>query len=124
MIGWWIVISTQTPEERRRDADNRRASILAMWEVGLGGLDWLERLVTLAEAQKIRSDGYPNVYLAPARAVLPLLADGPPAHDNPMIIGDDYVQPPRWTRMVEIHADRMAACPSSHQLTIEAWDLS
>ena len=37
MIGWWIVISTQTPEERRQAVD-RKAFILATWEVGLGGL--------------------------------------------------------------------------------------
>ncbi|PTT89090.1 hypothetical protein DBR42_08510 [Pelomonas sp. HMWF004] len=53
MIGWSIVISTQTPQERTRHADDCRASILATWEVGLGGLDWLERLVALAAAQKI-----------------------------------------------------------------------
>lgn len=124
MIGWWIVISTQTPEERSRHDDDRRASILAMWEVGLGGLDWLERLVALATAQKIRGDGYPNIYVALAEAVLPLLVDGPPAHDGAMVIGDDYVMPAKWVGNIEMHPDRMAACPSLHQLTIEAWDLS
>lgn len=124
MIGWWIVISTQTPEERSRYADDRKASILATWEVGSGGLDWVERLVARAAAQKIRGDGYPNVYLASAEVVLPLLVDGPPVNNSPMVIGDDYVMPAKWFGQVEMYGDRMAACPSQHPLTIEAWDLS
>lgn len=124
MIGWWIVISTLTPEERRSPPGDGSGAILATWEVGSGGLDWLNRLVARAEAQQIRSDGYPNIYIASAEIVLPLLVDGPPAHHGPMIIGDDYVMPAAWIGKVEIHADRMAACPGSHRLTIEAWDLS
>ena len=124
MIGWWIVISTQTPEERSRHADDRKASILATWEVGLGGLDWLDRLVARSVAQRIRSDGYPTIYLASAESVLPLLVDGPPAHSGPMVIGDDYVTTAKWIGKVEMFADRMAACPGRQRLTIEAWDLS
>jgi hypothetical protein len=124
MIGWWIVISTQTPEERGRHDDDRRDHILATWEVGLGGLDWIERLVAKSAAQKIRSDGYPNVYVASAETLVPLLADGPPAHDSAMVIGDDYVMPPKWIGKVEMHRDRIDACLALQALTIETWDLS
>lgn len=123
MIGWWIVISTQSPEERQQ-AVYRKAFILATWEVGIGGLDWLEQLVARRDARKIRSDGYPNVYIASAAVVLPLLVDGPPAHQGLAVIGDDYVLPANWLGKVKINADRMASCPAQHQLTIEAWDLS
>lgn len=124
MIGWWIVISTQTPEERSRHSEDRKSFILAAWEVGLGGLDWLEGLVARGTGRKIRGDGYPNTYLASADVVLPLLVDGPPAHNGPMILGDDYVMPAKWFGSIEMHRDRMAACPDGQQLTIEAWDLS
>lgn len=123
MIGWWIVISTQTPEERRQAVD-RKAFILATWEVGLGGLDWLEQLVAQGHAGRLRSDGYPNVYVAAAEVVQPLLEDGPPAHRGLGVIGDDYVMPANWLGQVEMHIDRIASCPSQQQLTIEAWDLS
>jgi len=115
MIDWWIVISTQTPKERSRPhADDRRASILAMWEVGLGGLDWIERLVELATAQKIRGGGY----ITSAQAVLPLLVGGPPTHNGAMVIGDDYVMLAKWVGKVEMHPDRKEAWPRLHQLTI------
>ena len=45
MIGWWIVVAAQTPEEWDDPAADRRAATLATWEVGLGGLDWLHTLV-------------------------------------------------------------------------------
>lgn len=125
MIGWWIVISTQTPEERSAaSTDERQACILATWEAGLGGLDWLDRLVAQSAAHKVRADGYPTVYLALAEAVIPLLVDGPPAHEGPMVIGDDYVMPAKWIGKVEMHAERMEKCPGQQRLTIEAWDLS
>lgn len=55
---------------------------------------------------------------------MPLLADGPPTHQGMGVIGDDYVMPANWLDRVEVHRDRIAACPPQQQLTIEAWDLS
>lgn len=41
MIGWWIVVSTQTPEERdKADQESRRAAILAQWDTGANGIRW------------------------------------------------------------------------------------
>lgn len=124
MIGWWIVISTLSPDERAQSAE-RQASILASWEVGVEGLEWIEVLVTQGEASRLRRDGYPSVYVAKAAAVLPLLNDGPPRSRTGLtMIGDDYVMPPGWHGEWDIHPDRIAACPLDQQLTIEAWDLS
>lgn len=53
MIGWWIVISTQTPQERRQ-GDNLAVCVLATWEVGPGGLDWLERLFGHGQARNFK----------------------------------------------------------------------
>ena len=44
MIGWWIVVAAQTPQQRDSAID-RKEVILATWEAGLGGLDWLQALV-------------------------------------------------------------------------------
>ena len=125
MIGWWIVVSTQAPEERdRADQEVRRAAILAQWEVGLGGIEWLAQLVQAGKAAQLSGSGYPNRYTASAGDVLPLLAGGPPSHTGPAIIGDDYVMPANWRGKIELHADSLAACPVGHVLTIDAWDQS
>ena len=88
MIGWWIVISTQSPEERDR-ADQ---------EAPAGG-------------------GYPNRYTARAGDVLPLIHGGgiQPPKDGVWIFGiddgEEYAQPPGWMGKIEVHADRVAAWP-------------
>lgn len=125
MIGWWIVIAAQTPEERDAAAtEARRAAIIAQWEVGPGGLDWVAELVEAGKANQISGGGYPNRYTATAGDVLPLLTNGPPAHVGPAIIGDDYVMPANWRGKVEVHAEKVAGCAPDRLLTIDAWDRS
>lgn len=125
MIGWWIVVSTQTPQERdQADQDTRRAAILAQWEAGAEGIRWVEQLAEQGKAAKLSGSGYPNRYTAQARDVLPLLGVAPPAAGGTLIIGDDYVMPSNWRGKIELHAERVAACPADHVLTIDAWDQS
>lgn len=131
MIGWWIVISTQTPEERdRADQEGRRVAILAQWEAGAEGIRWIERLAKEGKATKLSESGYPNRYTARAGDVFPLIEGGSiqPPKDGMWIFGidkgEEYAQPPGWMGKVELHADRVAACPADHVLTIDAWDQS
>ena len=123
MIGWWIGVAAQTPEERDRSLD-RKEAVLANWEVGPGGIDWLQQLVREGKATWLAFNGYPNRYTAKAGDVLPLLAGGPPAHRGPAIIGDDYVMPANWKGDAIFHPDKIATCPPDQPLTIDAWDLS
>ncbi len=51
MLGYWIVVSTQTPEERDAIID-RKKSVLAEWETGVGGIRWLEKLIEEGKATK------------------------------------------------------------------------
>jgi len=122
MIGWWIGIAQQTPEERDGAAD-KKAAIIANWEAGTGGLDWLEKLVQKGKATKLSHNGYPCRYVATARDVLPLIVNGPPAHSGPTIIGDDYVTPGGWIGSIEFNSEKIAACAPDQILTIDAWDL-
>lgn len=124
MIGWSIVVATKPRDERVCDPDGEVA-VLASWEAGVEGLDWLEALVAQGHAVKLQRGGYPNLYRALAGPVLDLLQDGPPQAACGMpIIGDDYVMPAGWQDHVRLHADRLGRCPRDHQLVIEAWDLS
>ena len=131
MIGWWIVISNQVPEERdRADQDARRAAILAQWEAGADGIRWVEQLAEQGKAAKLSGSGYPNRYTAQARDVLPLIEGGgiQPPKEGVWIFGidegEEYAQPPGWLGKIELHTDRIAACPADCVLTIDAWDQS
>ena len=122
MIGWWIVVVQRTPEEW--DATLNKEAVLANWETSLSGIDWIEALVKAGKVAQLSRGGYPNRYTAVACEILPHIVGGPPRHDGPTIMGDDYVMPGSWMGNVQIHHDKIAACPSDQILTIDVWDQS
>ncbi|MFC5663758.1 hypothetical protein ACFP3U_12270 [Kitasatospora misakiensis] len=103
MLGWWFVVRAPVGEEGE-------GVVLAKWETGLRGRDWIEALVAAGRAQQLQFDGYPCRYTARAGEVLPLLADG-------SMPGADW-------RLGELHPARIAACPPDALLTVIAWDQS
>ena len=123
MLGWWFIVSTQTPEEQDEAVRNKTAS-LARWETSINGIKWVQKLVDDGKATQHRANGYPNRYTARAGDVLPLLANGPPAHTGPTVLGEDYVMPGNWSGNIVFDHDAIAACPPDETLTIDAWDLS
>jgi hypothetical protein len=123
MLGWWIVITKQAPDELVGMAPNKEGR-LATWETSASGDEWVARLAKEGRATQLTFNGYPNRYTAPARDVLPLIKNGLPSHNGPTVIGDDYVMPGNWTGNVQIHEDRIAACSPEQMLTIEVWDQS
>ena len=116
----------ESPPEKwkeRRDFENN--CHLASWQVGMGGLDWLDELVSTGEAILLGTNcGYPVRYRSTAGVILPIIAAGIPSGKHPPIIGDDYVMPENWKGGVEIDADKIIACNPGDFLMIDAMDQS
>jgi hypothetical protein len=123
MLGWHIFIHRRvSPATAGHLLDAKSA--LASWEAGIGGLDWIEALVEAGSASCLGGDGYPISYTARAADVISRLAEGPPKHNGPLVIGEDYVLPGGWVGNVDIRQTRLAGCEPDELLLIEAWDLS
>ncbi|HTE20052.1 MAG TPA: hypothetical protein VK689_16935 [Armatimonadota bacterium] len=124
MLGWSIYIYRQDLIKEPQAVWPRERGQTASWLAGWGGLDWLDALVEKGDATYLGGDGYPLKYTALAANVLPLIARGPPKHDAPLVIGDDYIMPGGWTGEFKVFRWRVMRCPSDTLLQIHAWDQS
>ena len=97
---------------------------LAVWQTGLGGLRWLEALVSQGLAIDLGGNGYPSEYTVEAADVIPLLRGKPPearerwvsdAHD---VLGAD------WLGRTTTFQEAIAACSTDEWLIVRAWDES
>lgn len=69
MLGWWITVFS--------DEDRQESHLIASWECGIGGADWLGELCQAGNAvQTENKGGYPDVYQTQAKHVVPWLLDG------------------------------------------------
>jgi hypothetical protein len=129
MLGYWIVVSRQTPKEQDANVDLKKF-VLAEWKTGIGGICWLERLAEEGKATKLRGDGYPTRYTSTADVVLPLITGGKikPEEDGIWVFGmdegEEYAQPPGWMGKVNLRPECIHTCPPDAALTIDAWDQS
>lgn len=115
MLGWLIIVKPN---------DNPHGCALATWKTSASGIDWLLNLVAEGKAIQRKRGGYPNLFLAKAADIVPLIMDGPPRHRDPVVIGDDYISKGGWTRQFELHPAQVDACGPDELLSIEAWDQS
>ena len=132
MLGWLFSVLNVPPERVDRLIGHEATApfLLATWEAGIGGLDWIETLRKEGKATQLKNGGYPNRYTAMAADVLPLIqGDGvKPVDDGIWTFGvdegEEYATPPGWMGTPNPRLDNIQSCPSDALLTIDAWDLS
>jgi hypothetical protein len=69
-------------------------------------------------------NGYPLWYEAKAEVILPFISQGPPPHEGPMVIGEDYVMPCDWKGKVKINQLMVESCSPDEDLIVVCWDQS
>ena len=118
MLGWLIIVRTP-------GSDDQDDTVLAKWETGVSGIDWLFGLEREGKATCVSRHGYPTRFHVANEHVLPYLRAGhPPKHFGPDVIGDDYLAPGGWNGPMTVNAERLAACTGGAIWTVDAWDQS
>jgi len=116
MLGWGIDIKKQSS-----------GKVIAHWDAGLGGKDWLDKLVEEEKAICQQKGFYPGIYTAQAKYVLPILQGMPPF----VIEGINWKEDKEkgWVYCgkryyVNISKDETSTCNPDEWLCITVWDLS
>lgn len=125
MLGWHIsVYRQQNDGTQPASYQSAHGPRLAVWQTGLGGLDWLDALVKESRALQLACNGYPTEYTAMARDIVGHLRGEPPlakavwTHDAGDIITNE------WAGRTVKDDPTIHDCREDEWLIIQAWDES
>ena len=98
MLGWFVCIYRQAISKTLPATNMRQdEGLLAKWQTGLYGLDWLNKLVEEGKALEVATNnGYPIRYTATAKHLIPYIVDNPPNARENWIADDGDVLLPSW----------------------------
>lgn len=113
MLGFEIYIHRKDLIPDERSANPIGEGLIAQWVTGIHGLAWLDQMVKDGHAQFHGGNGYPLIYSAVAKYIVPHLPTGPIT-----------AQPENSLFQPRLKPDLIASCPADQLLHIEAWDQS
>jgi hypothetical protein len=125
MLGWMIYVNRQLDGGINPGTPGCPCGPhLAVWQTGLGGLDWLNALAEQGKAINLGGNGYPLWYTARAKELISFVAVNPPMANDTWIIGPhDYVLGD-YLGTTTIDSTAIAECAPDEWLVVEAWDES
>jgi hypothetical protein len=145
MLGWHVTVyrlAATTPlagtadvpallESPRFDTDRAgliaalvAGEALAIWQTGIHGLDWIDRLVVVGQSVELSGGGYPSTFVALARDLIPPILEGPPEANIVWTCGRYDMITPEWHGRTVIEAEAIEGCSPNEWLLVEAWDES
>jgi hypothetical protein len=125
MLGWHISVYRQeNGGSSPASFGALHGSRLAVWQTGLGGLDWIDELVREQKAIDLGGNGYPMEYTATAAHVLEQLRNGPPEAKAAWSCGAGDIILPGWAGTTTKDPETIDACRPDEWLLIQAWDES
>ncbi len=127
MLGWHIRVFhgvTDWKAAACMEFDEPETAI-AVWQTGLGGLNWIDALVAEGRAEHLGyNGGYPMVYKAPAKDLMPPILEGPPLANKRWGYDPGDVLTDKWIGQTVTHREAAARCAPDDWLLVRAWDLS
>jgi hypothetical protein len=97
---------------------------VAVWQVDTEGIAWINRLVENDLAVGNIGTGYPGVFFAPAKHLLPTILDGPPHAKKTWVFGVSDTIGPEWEGRTVIDRDVARDCDPDEWLIVKVWDES
>ena len=125
MLGWFVGVYRQkdggsSPAQWETPQGVR----LAVWQTGVGGLDWLDKLVEAGNAIWLGGNGYPVRYTATAESLLPKVMEEPPGARENWLVGAGDLITSQWEGKTKTDPGTASQCPPDEWLLVEAWDES
>ena len=125
MLGWHISVYRQeSGGDSPASFGDPQGVRLAVWQTGLGGIDWITDLVEAGNAIDLGGNGYPYQWTAKAVHLTPQLLDGPPDANAVWISSPDDVLTSEWNGKTTQDLPELAKCDPDEWLIIEVWDES
>ena len=125
MLGWHISVYRQQNEGTFPAAFGAaRGTRLAVWQTGLGGLGWINKLVTLQKAIDLGGNGYPLEYTAMAKHLIPQLRESPPEAKDVWSCDPGDIVTSAWLGKTTKDSEVMDSCHPDEWLIISAFDES
>lgn len=125
MLGWHISVYRQTSDgSAPASFGAMHGARLAVWQTGLGGLEWIDELVRDGIAISLGGNGYPLEYTAQAMHLLTRLRGGPPAAKAVWTYDKGDILSPQWAGRTTMDDESINACRPDEWLLIQARDES
>ena len=124
MLGWHVSVYRQPDGGLPATAKSGRGRRLAVWQSGLGGLEWLDELVKAGKAVDLGGNGYPCRYSVTAENLVPRVVDTPPGARSTWASGPGDVLGKNWEGRTKVARAAATACRPDEWLLVEAWDES
>lgn len=119
MLGWSIHVFPANASGSHDSPD-----LVCSWQTGLGGTDWLNRMVEARRALMVRWGGYPSAYVMRWEDLLPELLQQPRPYEGPTVIGEDYVMEQGWWQGKKVNVEALKRCQPNTIMQVNAWDQS
>jgi hypothetical protein len=124
MLGYNISIYRQRNDGASpATADSAEGARLAVWQTGIGGLDWLVKLEKAGKAIFLGGSGYPCQYTA-TTDLMPEIIGVTRVSPGNWLLGEHDIVTEKWEGKNVVDRDAVAACRPDEWLLVEGWDLS
>ena len=122
-LGWEFYVFRKS-EVDTRGTSRHGLKYYASWGSSIGGEQWIDDLVSSEKAERISNDNLFQSFAFPASEIREILRNGPPRHNGPPVIGDNYFMPSRWIGDSKIDWDGLHALDPNEIMLVDMVDQS